>query len=335
VASRYRKIDPRIWNDEKFRTMSEDGKLVFLFLLTHPHMTSLGAMRGTLPGLAAELGWSTRRFISAAQECMSRHIVELNEKAAWIGIPNFLRYNEPEGPNSVSKAWALALDMLPECLEKHGLIERCRSYLAAQSDAFKHAMGHAIWDAFGDAKSGPCHIQEQEQEREQEQESPLPPQGTTAGVRELLAPEDIQERWNSIAGVKPCKEIGKTIRVRVQARLKEHSKPEWWDNLFQRVQASDFLCGRTNGTRGPFRVPLTWILAPKNLDKLLAGDYDPVTSNGHGPALTCTKRVQGPGDMFLRHCGQPASPQSRPAEPRCAEHLSGANQPQEEAHADN
>ena len=52
---RYRKIDPRIWNDEAFRALSDRGKLVFLFILTHPHMTSLGAMRASTLGLAAEL----------------------------------------------------------------------------------------------------------------------------------------------------------------------------------------------------------------------------------------------------------------------------------------
>lgn len=153
------------------------------------------------------------------------------------------------------------------------------------------------------------------------------------GVAVELTPGKIQERWNAIPGVKPCKEIGKTIRERVQARIMEHSKPEWWDNFFKQVRASDFLCGRTNGTQGPFHVPLTWILAPKNLDKLLAGDYDPVASNGHGPALACTKRLQPPGDKFLRDCGQPASPQSRSNEPRCSRHLSEASRPKELTHA--
>ena len=212
MASRYRKIDPRIWNDGKFRTLSDDGKLVFLFLLTHPHMTALGAMRGTFPGLAAELGWSPKRFISAAQECLSRHIVELNVAAAWIGIPNFLRYNEPEGPNSVSKAWALALDMLPECPEKQGLIERCRIYLIAQSDAFKHAMGHAIWDAFGDAKSEPCHIQEQEQEQEQE----------CSGHADLIrfTPEQIHERWNAIPASNHARHSGRRSGIGFRYGLK-------------------------------------------------------------------------------------------------------------------
>lgn len=148
-----------------------------------------------------------------------------------------------------------------------------------------------------------------------------------------VTPEQIQERWNTIPGVKPCREIGKTIRERVQARIKERPTLAWWENLLEQVRASDFLCGRTNGSKGPFRASLTWILSPANLDKLIAGDYDPITSHGHGQSLTCTKRIQGPDDRFLHPCGQPASPESRPNEPRCADHLQPAPKPELVTHA--
>lgn len=39
------------------------------------------------------------------------------------------------------------------------------------------------------------------------------------------------------------------------------------------------------------------------------------------PSLTCTKRIQPAGARFMRDCGKPASLQSRPSEPRCADHL--------------
>ena len=53
----YRKVETLIWNDRKFNALSSDGKLVFLFLLTHPNLTVLGAMRSSVMGLAGELQW--------------------------------------------------------------------------------------------------------------------------------------------------------------------------------------------------------------------------------------------------------------------------------------
>ena len=62
--SHHRKIDVRIWNDQKFLSLSERGKLAFLMLLTHPMMTALGAMRGTCvavtPGQVALWNLPTR-----------------------------------------------------------------------------------------------------------------------------------------------------------------------------------------------------------------------------------------------------------------------------------
>lgn len=73
---KYRKIDPRIWNDEKFRNLSDKGKLFFLFVLTHPHMTSLGGMRTTLAGLAQELGWPYDSFLAAFREVLPKALPE-------------------------------------------------------------------------------------------------------------------------------------------------------------------------------------------------------------------------------------------------------------------
>jgi hypothetical protein len=166
--ARYRKIDPRIWNDEKFRAFSDDGKLAFLFVLTHPSMTAVGAMRGTVAGLAAELKWPTERTRDAMSAPISEAMLDVDDEASFIGVRNFLRYNEPEGPNSVAKAWVEALDLIPECDGKRRLIARCRAYLDERSKKFRDALPDAIWDAFPDAIGHASPIQEQEQEQEQE-----------------------------------------------------------------------------------------------------------------------------------------------------------------------
>jgi hypothetical protein len=271
--ARYRKIDPRIWNDEKFNALSDFGKLAFLFLLTHPSMTCLGAMRATIEGLAAELGWPVKIFSEAIDPAIEAGMIKLNAHARYIGLSNFLRYNKPEGPNSVKKAWVTAFDLLPECQEKRDLLTHCRAYLDAKSDGFKHAIGDAILHAF----DMPSDIQEQEQE--QEQKSPPPPKGEA-----VLTGRDIQDRWNRILGVKPCKALGSTIAKRLKARLAEYPDPAWWEALFTQVGQSDWLCGRSNGARGSFRATLDWVLGPKNLDKILAGNYDNPRTNGYGRA---------------------------------------------------
>jgi hypothetical protein len=161
---RYRKIDPRIWNDEKFRTLTDDGRLSFLFILTHPHMTARGAMRATIAGLAAEIGWVEERFRVAISHAIKLEMLQVNETACYFGATNFLKYNEPEGPNSVIKAWPASLELIPECSERRALIRRITAYLNGTSDKFRNVIG----SGFIDAMSRASRIQEQEHDKEQE-----------------------------------------------------------------------------------------------------------------------------------------------------------------------
>lgn len=158
--ARYRKIDSRIWNDQKFRELSDSAKLMFFMLLTHPSMTALGAMRGTLSGLAEEIGWEPEAFREAFREALSKGMAEHDPKAAFIGLPNFLKYNPPESPNVV-KAWVSALDLIPECSLKTRAIARAK--------AFTEGLGEAFQKAFREAFAKAIPNQEQEQEQEQEQ----------------------------------------------------------------------------------------------------------------------------------------------------------------------
>ena len=182
----YRKIDPRMWNDEKFRTLSTEGKLAFVLLLTHPHMTALGAMRATIPGLAAELGG--KGFAEAFREVFAKGLAKHDEKASCVYLPRFLKYNKPESPNVV-KAWAHSIDLIPECHLKSELIQEVKGFAEALPEAF----GKALPEAF--AKAMPN--QEQEQEQEQEEIPPLiPPLGepTPKGRRKVSEEERAAKR---------------------------------------------------------------------------------------------------------------------------------------------
>lgn len=110
---RYRKISTAFWNDAKVRTLTDDAKFELLFLLTHPQLLSLGAMRATPAGLAAELQWLPERFREGFRELLQVGIVQADETAGLIVLPNFLKHNKPN-PNTVA-SWENFVYELPEC----------------------------------------------------------------------------------------------------------------------------------------------------------------------------------------------------------------------------
>lgn len=208
----YRKIDVRIWNDAKFRALSDDGKLLFFFILTHPHLTALGAMRATVDGLAAELGWKREAFLKAFREALSKGLLEHDEQACFISAPNFLRYNRPESPNVV-KSWAGALDLLPECSSKAMLLKRVKAFTEGLPEGFAKALPEAF------SKGMPNQEQEHKQEHKQEQEQKtkaavaasdvaIPPELDTAPVRDAV------DRW-----LTHKRQIGKPYKSAETARL--------------------------------------------------------------------------------------------------------------------
>lgn len=276
--ARYRKIDPRIWNDEKFRKLSDNAKLVFFMLLTHPSMTALGAMRATLPGLAAEMSWGPEAFREAFREASAKGMAEHDEVACLVALPNFLKYNAPESPNVV-KAWAGAVDLLPECPLKTLVLQRAKAYAEALQEGFAKAFREAFPKGIA--------IQEQEQEPEQEQEKnsssslrsdasaplALTPPGQPADIKARRAEriqqiaEEARAAYNRIlakpAGLLPaCTVLNKPRLKAVEkalptARLicaqqysNERITPGFWEDYFTEASLDDFHAGRKKGGPG-------------------------------------------------------------------------------------
>jgi hypothetical protein len=195
--ARYRKIDPRIWNDEKFASLSHEGQRAFLFILTHPSMTSLGAFRATKEGIEAELGIDTKGFAKPFQELLSKGLIKYDESRFLVFAPNFLKYNQPENPNVV-KGWAGCLDLLPECPLLAEVLQRAKSCASANSKtskAFSESLGRVtetLSERYAKQLSKGLAIQEQEQEQEYKDVSDETSSSANANVRECESAEDNQ-----------------------------------------------------------------------------------------------------------------------------------------------
>lgn len=163
--SRYRKVHVKIWNDEKFMSFTDDGKLAFLFLLTHPHMTSLGAMRASVAGLAAEMGWNGVRMEEALGPAILARMIVMDKFVAFVWIPRFLDYNPPESPNVV-RSWPPLTELIPECQSKKFVFDAARACCESLGEGFREAFREGFGEAFRKGMPNP----EPEPEPEPEQE---------------------------------------------------------------------------------------------------------------------------------------------------------------------
>jgi len=102
--------------------------------------------------------------------------------------------------------------------------------------------------------------------RDQRTERDLP-----APVSPSLTVEQIVELWNQIPGVARAKSVTGPIRKRLIARISDYPDLAWWISYFDRIRASEFLTGRS---KADFAATLDWVLGPKNLAKILNGNYD-------------------------------------------------------------
>lgn len=154
MKPRYRKVSVRVWLDGKFAALGHLEQHLFLFLLTHPGMTSLGGMRATRGGLAEEIGHDPGTFAALFDRLVEDHLVEFDAKARFLALPNFLRHNQPENPN-VIRAWSEVAESFPECSLAATVIERARKMAESLGEQWLKAFDEAFAEGFpGGFKKG-------------------------------------------------------------------------------------------------------------------------------------------------------------------------------------
>ena len=200
--ARYRKIDIRIWNDRKFRGLDDKAKLAFFLVLTHPDTNQLGMLRSRSMALAMELGWHPDVMSDAITKLCQMGMLMVDDMAGFIFIPNFLKYNPPNGPNAV-KGWAGLLDQMPECNLLDHAVSSLKPFVDGLSEGLRNAIPNDIKDAIthaipNDIKDAP-RIQEQEQEQEQDNKN------TNKQQTEICNEEPARE--DSVCSVSSCEDI--------------------------------------------------------------------------------------------------------------------------------
>lgn len=188
--SRFRKIEVRMWGDQKFCDLSPlppCGQGLWMFLLTGPHTGPIpGLFRAGRAAMAEELNWDQEAFDKAFLEVLSKGMVDADWKAKVVWIPNAISCNRPESPNVV-RSWASEWDLIPECELKLNAYHALKASIHALGEAFGKAFNEAISEPSVKPSRKTCPNQEQEQEQEQYKNK----EAAALLTEETTAPEDV------------------------------------------------------------------------------------------------------------------------------------------------
>lgn len=295
--ARYRKIDVRIWNDRKFRELDDNAKLAFLLLLTHPDTNQLGFIRSRSVSLAFDLGWQSDAMSNAIQTLCQMGMVMADEKAGLMFLPNFLKYNPPNGVNG-AKSWAGLLDLLPECDLRDQALIHLKPLIDGLPEGTREGIPEDIMNAIRDAiRNGnpqPSRIQEQEQEQDinkdvsdetSSSDSPaLTLDGESDGPKRApsVPLQKIVDTYNSKLGSQlgVCRQLNKQRQGNLRqrwadiSRIVESSEPkevlEGFAAFYDKIGRSNFLMGRA----ADFKATFDWIHNSTNFLKIYEGNYE-------------------------------------------------------------
>lgn len=121
--ARYRKVDPRMWNDARVRRASNDAKLLWSYLLTAPESTSVPGVIPLFPDvLSARFKWSREHVAELFTELQGMAYMDPDAGLVWL--PNAIKHNQPMNEKHL-RGWLCWWEEAPECALKshawHGI----------------------------------------------------------------------------------------------------------------------------------------------------------------------------------------------------------------------
>ena len=111
----YGRVYTAFWTSEDVRSLTDDGRLLALYLLTSPHSTIAGVFRLPNGYASDDLQWGTERVADGFSELIAKGFADRCETTKWVWIRRFLDWNAPEGPNQWKAARKVAALVPNEC----------------------------------------------------------------------------------------------------------------------------------------------------------------------------------------------------------------------------
>ena len=193
----YGKVYATFWSSETTSTLSTDGKLLALYLMTCGHATIAGVFRLPDGYVAEDLQWTSERVAQGLIELLEKGFADRCATTKWVWVRKHLEWNKPENPNQRKSAAKIALSVPDACSWKQAFM-RCSAEVLAIELPESPNCSETLEKPFLN----------QEQKQEQKQDSP----SLRSGERAEAAPPPSAEKASKTKTLKTyiaeCKTCG-------------------------------------------------------------------------------------------------------------------------------
>lgn len=111
----YGRVYAKFWSSPNIQLLSDDGKLLALYLMTCQHSTISGVFRLPDGYVAEDIKWSTERVSKGFAELFDNGFANRCETTKWVWVVKHFEWNAPENPNQVKAAKKCAEQIPDEC----------------------------------------------------------------------------------------------------------------------------------------------------------------------------------------------------------------------------
>lgn len=139
-----RRMRSATWNQPRFRSLSDDAKLLYLYLLLGPETSPIpGVVVVGREALAELCGWSSKRLGAAFAELERARMARADWEERLVWFPEALRHRPPDNRNQVV-GWRDYWVAVPECPLRSAIYAELEAVVVPLGPSFEEALRKAI-----------------------------------------------------------------------------------------------------------------------------------------------------------------------------------------------
>ena len=141
----YGKVHTSFWSSDDMRHLSDDARLLALYLLTGQHTNMIGCFRLPDGYITEDVNWPIERVSKGLLELSQRGFITRNPKSKWVFITNFMRWNAIDNVNQAVAALKL-FGQIPDDFEAKPAMARVFIELMTPISEHKNAEKIKGWE---------------------------------------------------------------------------------------------------------------------------------------------------------------------------------------------